>query len=92
MGLYSGVCCGGECAEFLFCLFADVECFYELSYALLVNGGVGPGELFEGFVGVGVSFASEYGLYAFGHYAPHVVEVGFDGCLVEQEFVEPFEC
>ena len=39
-------------------------------------------------VWLGISFAAQDGLYAFGHYVPHAVEVAVDGGLVEQEFAE----
>ena len=41
--------------------------------------------------GLGISFAAQDGLYAFGHYVPHAVEVAVDGGLVEQEFAESLE-
>ena len=71
---------------------AYVESVDKFRNALLGDGGVDAGELLEGFVWLGVAFAAQNGLYAFGDNAPHVTEIAVDRLSVEQQFAEPFGC
>ena len=56
--------------------------------ALGSNRGVDAGKLLQGFVGLRITFATEYRLDSLGYHIPHVVEVaGYSG-FIEEQLVE----
>ena len=79
---------GGDAVHLFLDRVADSEAFDEVVDGLLRDGCVGTRELLEGFVGLGVAFATEDCLECFGYDGPVVLKILVEGILVEEYLPE----
>ena len=73
--------------QFFFDLVAHLQCVNKVFYALLRDGRVRAGQVLERFVWLWITFASQDGLNAFCYHCPRIVQIRFDGNLVQQQLV-----
>ena len=73
-----------NCRQFRLDLGRDIQAINETRYGLGIDGAMGAGQGLEGLEGFRVTLAAQDGLQSFGHHGPVVVQVGLNGCFVEQ--------
>ena len=87
-GLEPRVVVGGDAVHLFLDRVADSEAFDKVVDGLLRDGSVGTRELLEGFVGLGIAFATEDRLECFGYDGPVVLKILVEGILVEEYLPE----
>ena len=86
MGLDARVVVRRDGAELCLDSFVNVKTVDKMADALLCDGLVGTRQCFQGFVGMWVGLATEYGLDGLGYDSPTVVEICINTFLVEKQF------